>query len=109
MLSFEQKSNWVINNQGRMAKVKKAIEALEETIAKTEAHRVCVEHNYNRELGLCTGSDAEYLAIFEKKYAAVTKCIETIDNAITKRSRLNRLFIKLQRHEKVIFALPQTW
>lgn len=109
MLTFAQKSNWIVNSQSRIAKIKKTIDDLENVIEKTEAHRVCVEHNYNRELGLCTGSDAEYLAIFEKKYVAVTKCIETIDNAIEKRSRLNRLVIKLQRHEKVIFALPHTW
>lgn len=109
MLTFEQKSNWIVNNQNRIAKVKKAIAALEEVIEKTEAHRVCVEHNYHRELGLCTGSDAKYLAIFEKHDSDIVKCINTIGDAITKRSRLNLLATKLLRHEKVIFALPHTW
>ncbi len=31
MLTFEMKSNWVVNNKSRYTKVKKAIEALEAT------------------------------------------------------------------------------
>lgn len=108
MLSFEQKSNWVVRNQGRIAKVQKAIAAIEETIAKTEAHRACLEYNCQRELGLCTGSNAEYMAIFEKHDVEIAKCIDTIGDAITKRSRLGRLATKLRRHEKVIFALPNS-
>lgn len=108
MLSFEQKSNWVVRNQGRIAKVEKAIAAIEETITKTEAHRKCLEHNFQREIGLCTGSNTEYMAIFEKHDVEIAKCINTIGDCITKRSRLGRLATKLRRHEKVIFALPNS-
>lgn len=109
MLTFAQKSNWIVNNQSRIAKAEKAITALETLIEKTQAHQTCVEYNYHRELGLCVGSDAEYMAIFEKHDADIAKCINTIGDAITKRSRLGLLVTKLRRHEKVIFALPHTW
>lgn len=109
MLSFEQKSAWIINNQGRMAKVEKAIAALEETIAKTEAHKACVEYNFHRELKLFSGTPAEYNSLFAKHEADTIKCCNAIGDAIVKRSRLNSLKAKLAQHEKVIFALSHTW
>ena len=42
MLTFAQKSTWIINNQNRIAKVKKAIAALEEVIEKNPKPTVFV-------------------------------------------------------------------
>ncbi len=109
MLSFEQKSNWIINNQSRIAKVEKAVIALEEAINKAEAHKSCAEYNFHKELGLFSGTPAEYNQLFEKHENDIAKCCDIIGDAIVKRSRLNSLKTKLVLHEKVIFALPHTW
>lgn len=109
MLTFKQKSNWIINNQARIAKVEKAVIALEEAINKAEAHKSCVDYNFHKELGLFSGTPAEYNQLFAKHEADIIKCCNTIGDAIVKRSRLNSLKTKLVRHEKVIFALPHTW
>lgn len=109
MLTFEQKSNWIINNQARIAKVEKAVIALEEAINKAEAHKSCVDYNFHKELGLFSGTTAEYNQLFAKHENDITKCCDIIGDAITKRGRLNSLKTKLVRHEKVIFALPHTW
>jgi hypothetical protein len=48
MLTFKQKSAWILRNQGRVIRFAKAIEALENTVSKNKAHKQCVEYNFHR-------------------------------------------------------------
>lgn len=109
MLTFAQKSNWIVNNQSRIVKAEKAIKSLEETIAKAEAHKACVEYNFHKELGLFSGTPAEYNQFFSKHENNIVDIDTSIEDNKRKISRLNSLAAKLLRHEKVIFALPHTW
>lgn len=109
MLTFAQKSNWIVNNQSRIAKAEKAIKSLEETIVKTKSHKTCVEYNFHKELGLFSGTPAEYNQFFSKHENDIADIDTSIEDSERKISRLNSLVAKLLRHEKVIFALPHTW
>jgi hypothetical protein len=109
MLTFAQKSNWIVNNQSRIAKAEKAIKSLEETIAKTKAHKACVEYNFHRELGLFSGTPAEYNQFFSKHENDIADIDNTIESDERKVRRMKSVAQKLCAHEKVIFALPHTW
>lgn len=109
MLTYKQKSNWVIRNQDRMFKVEKEIKALEDLISKINAHKECLEYNFHRELQLFGGTPTEYNKFFEKHEADIAKCNNTIEEKSFKLRRLKSLVNKLISHEKVIFAMPHIW
>ena len=109
MLTFNQKSAWVINNQSRIIKVEKEIASLEEAIAKNKAHKECVEYNFHRELKVFVGSPNEYNQLFSKYENDIATIDSNIESNERKVRRLKSLVAKLSRHEKTIFALPHTW
>lgn len=109
MLTYKQKSDWLVTNQGRITKVQKEIKSLEELIAQVEIARECLDHNFHRDLQKFTGNPDEYNAFFEQHEADIVRCADILDEKISKLHRLESLFTKLRNHEKVIFALPHTW
>lgn len=109
MLTFAQKSNWIVNNQSRIAKAEKAIKSLEETIVKTKSHKTCVEYNFHRELKLFVGSPSEYNSLFAKYENDIATIDTSIESGERKVNRMKSVAQKLRAHEKVIYALPHTW
>ena len=109
MLTFKQKSNWVVNNKSKYIKVEKAIEALEAKIEQLFAHRKCVNYNFHKEVELFTGTPDEYNTLCSKHEADIRKINADIDYRKCKLRRLDHVGIKLLRHERFIWALPHTW
>lgn len=109
MLTFKQKSAWILRNQGRVIRFAKAIEALENTLAKNKAHKECVEYNFHQELKLFVGSPSEYNSLFAKYENDIATIDSSIESGERKVNRMKSVAQKLRAHEKVIFALPHTW
>ena len=99
MLTFEMKSNWVVRNKSKFAKVEKEIESLETKLEQLFAYRKCVKNNFRKEAELFTGTPDEYNTFCSKHEADIRKC---------KLRRLDHLAIKLLHHERFIFSLPHT-
>lgn len=108
MLTFEQKSNWVVNNKARRIKVEKAIEALEAKVEQLFSYKKCVNKNFHKEMELFVGTPEEYNALYSKHENVICKINADIDFRKCKLRRLDHLVIKLLHHERFIFSLPHT-
>lgn len=109
MLTFEMKSNWVVNNKSRYTKVKKAIEALEAKIEQLFAHRKCVNSDFHKSVEKFVGTPEEYHSMCYKHEEEVRKINADIDVGKCQLERLNDVAIRILRHERFIWALPHTW
>ena len=108
MLTFEMKSNWVVRNKSKFAKVEKEIESLETKLEQLFAYRKCVKNNFRKEAELFTGTPDEYNTFCSKHEADIRKINVDIDFRKCKLRRLDHLAIKLLHHERFIFSLPHT-
>lgn len=109
MLTFKQKSDWVVRNKSRIIKVEKAIEVLEAKVDQLFAHRKCVNSDFHKSVEKFVGTPEEYHSMCYKHEEEVRKINADIDVGKCQLERLDDVAMKLIRHEKTIFALPHTW
>lgn len=109
MLTFEMKSNWVVNNKSRFIKVEKAIEALEAKVEQLFARRKCVNNDFHKSVEKFVGTPEEYHSMCYKHEEEIRKINADIDVSKCQLKRLDHVAIKLLHHERFIFALPHTW